>query len=118
MNCPNCNAPLENNARFCPKCGQPISVANSNNATVVSDPRHQPLPGNESEPPTIPPGYLQVPPRQQQQPWSQSATLPPQQQPAWPQPQSQPTPTTPTTQSPPPSYNSSNRPDFGGNMFT
>ncbi len=73
MNCTNCNAPLEMNARFCRQCGTPVSQPMPNN----------PAPTYVSEPPTQP-TYQQTPsfqPTQQQQ-WSQpptSPSMPPQQ---------------------------------------
>ena len=79
MNCTNCNAPLEQNARFCRQCGTPVSQPMSNNTA----------PSFASEPPTVPPTYQQIPSFQPapQQSWSQSPTvpsMPPQQ--SWSQP--------------------------------
>ncbi|MEO8955899.1 MAG: zinc ribbon domain-containing protein [Ktedonobacteraceae bacterium] len=74
MNCTNCNAPLEMNARFCRQCGTSVSQPMSNNAA----------PTFVSEPPTNQSTYQQTPSFQSapQQPWSQpptSPSMPPQQ---------------------------------------
>jgi len=92
MNCTACNAPLEINARFCPRCGEPVAAAPKNNVIANSaNPPYQSAPMmGESEPPTLPlneqkhepfilrPDYQQ-PPMQSQ--WSQ----PPQAAPVYPQ---------------------------------
>ncbi|GAC1304310.1 MAG: hypothetical protein NVSMB27_43470 [Ktedonobacteraceae bacterium] len=95
MNCTVCNAPLEVNARFCPRCGEPVAAAAKNNmiANPVNSPyQSAPIMG-EGEPPTLPlseqkhepfilrPNYQQ-PPTQQ---WSQAAPAYPQQSSNYPQ---------------------------------
>ncbi|MFL5628626.1 MAG: zinc-ribbon domain-containing protein [Ktedonobacteraceae bacterium] len=69
MNCPNCNAPLEINARFCPKCGGPVATAAANNVNVNASPTVQAPSSNE--PPTLPLSHQQEPQRQPpaQAPW-------------------------------------------------
>lgn len=59
MNCTTCNTPLEANARFCPKCGTPVSQAQPQ-AT-----RREPAASFMNEPPTTPPAtvFQQNPPQ-------------------------------------------------------
>ena len=107
MNCTNCNAPLEMNARFCRQCGTPVSQPMSNNSA----------PTFVSEPPTNPPTYLPSPSFQppQQQPWSQPPTapsMPPQQQ-SWSQP-----PTAPSMPPQQPMYRQNERQDANVGTFS
>lgn len=60
MNCPNCNAPLETNARFCARCGQAVPKAAANNGDTLLPTQAQ----SSNEPPTIPLSYQQGPQRQ------------------------------------------------------
>ena len=112
MNCTNCNAPLETNARFCRQCGTPVPQPMSDNTvpSFMSEP-----PTNQSTQPTYQqtPSFQPAPP--QRQPWSQSPTspsLPPQQQP-WSQP-----PTSPSLPPQQPMYLQSERQDPNVGTFS
>lgn len=74
MNCPNCNAPLETNARFCARCGRAVTIAAANNDNTLLPTQTQ----SSNEPPTIPLSYQQGP---QSQPPVQGAWSPPPTQP-------------------------------------
>jgi len=76
MNCASCNAPLEPQARFCPKCGTTVHPSPQANPA----PLYQPLVRGES--PTIPPAQWSQPQQQQPAPsqWQQSQQAPPWQQ--------------------------------------
>lgn len=77
MNCVRCNAPLEANARFCRKCGLPVSNpastpdAQANGGAggkAAPSPLYQPISSSNADAPTIPPTAWQAPastPRQQ-----------------------------------------------------
>jgi zinc-ribbon domain len=85
MNCPKCNTLLETNARFCPRCGEPISGIALNNTPAnpassyppayMGEPPTLPLEQQRNEPLVLRPGYQQVsqPPAHGAAPqWSQS----------------------------------------------
>jgi zinc-ribbon domain len=74
MNCPNCNAPLETNARFCARCGRAVTIAAANDGNTLPPTQTQ----SSNEPPTIPLSYQQGPQRQSpaQGAWSPPPTLP------------------------------------------
>src|SRR5215469_4905086 len=61
MNCANCNAPLEPNTRFCPRCGAPVSQFPSANPSPI----YQTVPTNKSP---INPLASQQQPKQPYQP--------------------------------------------------
>jgi hypothetical protein len=82
MNCTNCNAPLEAQARFCPNCGATVAQVSSapRNAAPNPAPLYQPISSVES--PTIQPsGQRQPQPslQPQQPPFQQQAQWQPQQ---------------------------------------
>lgn len=86
MNCTTCNTPLEANARFCPKCGTPVSQMTRNSAAPSF------ANANANEPPTIPPTpspFQQAPSNQSYAPTAQSWSQSPQQPPFTPSAQSQ-----------------------------
>lgn len=88
MNCPKCNTLLETNARFCPRCGEPVSGIALNN--TPANPASSYPPAYTGEPPTLPlakqrneplvlrPGYQgsQPPEHGSASQWSQSQTAP------------------------------------------
>jgi hypothetical protein len=63
MNCSRCNAPIEENARFCRICGQPVSTSSPNN--VIGSPVQPNAMLNDS--PTIGTRWEEVPPQSLQQ---------------------------------------------------
>ncbi len=67
MNCTTCNAPLESNTRFCPKCGTPVSQAQSS----AQETRRDPAASFTNEPQTYPQNPSSPPPTQQQ--WQPTA---------------------------------------------
>jgi hypothetical protein len=76
MNCTNCNAPLDTQARFCPKCGTPIAQATPTPWNPA--PLYQPV--SQVEPQTILPTEQTILPSRQRLPLHPQPPQPAQQQ--------------------------------------